>query len=105
MPGATRISRSAGRVHADDSVSPLALVDMAFIAWRMYLRLINRILSSLRYQAGLLVDSDCSSWCYSISPLLVQAELVREVGHGLDVAGSWLRIFQLALRRVLTRAY
>jgi putative membrane protein len=56
------ISRSAAESTLMIAVSPLALVDMAFIAWRN-LRLINRIATLYGIELGITAACVCSAWC------------------------------------------
>ncbi len=66
------ISRSAAESTLMIAVSPLALVDMAFIAWRN-LRLINRIATLYGIELGITAVCDCFAWCCSISLSLAPA--------------------------------
>ena len=56
------ISRSAAESTLMIAVSPLAMVDMAFIA-RRNLRLINRIAGCTALSLAITADCACSNWC------------------------------------------
>jgi putative membrane protein len=56
------ISRSAAESTLMIAVSPLALVDMAFIAWRN-LRLINRLPRCTALSSGITAVCACFAWC------------------------------------------
>ncbi len=94
------ISRSAAESTLMIAVSPLALVDMAFIAWRN-LRLINRIATLYGIELRVLQPSA------TVSPGVAQYRFRwrqrtgARGGHGLDVAGSWRPGCRRAPRRAL----
>ena len=69
------------------AVSPLALVDMAFIAWRN-LRLINRIATLYGIELGYYSRVRLFKLVLLNIAFAGASELVREVGDGLDVARS-----------------
>ncbi|SUX63934.1 Domain of uncharacterised function (DUF697) [Citrobacter amalonaticus] len=81
------ISRSAAESTLMIAVSPLALVDMAFIAWRN-LRLINRIATLYGIELGYYSRLRLFRLVLLNIAFAGASELVREVGDGLDVAGS-----------------
>ena len=56
------ISRSAAESTLMIAVSPLAMVDMAFIAWRN-LRLINPSPDCMALSLAITADCACSNWC------------------------------------------
>jgi putative membrane protein len=80
------ISRSAAESTLMIAVSPLALVDMAFIAWRN-LRLINRIATCTALSWVTTAACDCSAGAAEYRLCRRQRTGARS-GHGLDVAGS-----------------
>ncbi|MEX0632119.1 DUF697 domain-containing protein [Serratia ureilytica] len=93
------ISRSAAESTLMIAVSPLALVDMAFIAWRN-IRLISRIAAFVRHRAGLLQPhSSCSGWVLLNIAFAGASGAGARSGHGLDVAGSGGAAVRRARRR------
>ncbi|MFQ8772183.1 MAG: TIGR01620 family protein [Escherichia coli] len=78
-PGAARISRSAAESTLMIAVSPLALVDMAFIAWRN-LRLINRIATLYGIELGYYSRLRLFKLVLLNIAFAGASELVREVG-------------------------
>lgn len=93
------ISRSAAESTLMIAVSPLALVDMAFIAWRN-LRLINRIAALYGIELGTTAAFACSVWYCSTSPLPEQASWCGKWGW-TGCRRIWRRVSLPVPRRVL----